>query len=329
MLVCWSAGRVAYLAFATGERDPVAVPAQPGVSETTTAVLRTAIAATVPLERRHVGNPRPFEPPMQKARPAARMVSPRVMIPRGKLRSLPARTSVTTQYSPQPQDAAQANTPLPVPSSHRRLLVPVSGSAWVLYRPEARGLPLGSTGQLGGSQAGFRLIAPMTRSGTVRASIRASYALQSPHQAELAPGVSLKPLSGVPVELIAERRLRLSRGSKDATAMLLAGGTTLSPKEAWEASLYAQAGAVGLNNPQLFADGAATLRRAITPSGAIGVGAWGGIQPGLNRIDIGPTGSMLIGTRAGAIRLTVDGRIRVAGNARPGSGIAITLAKDF
>ena len=198
-----------------------------------------------------------------------------------------------------------------------------------MYRPQARGLSLGTSGQLGGSQAGFRLLAPLFGSGRLRASMRVSTALQSPFQAELAPGLSLKPFHDVPVELIAEQRLRLSGRAPDATAIFLAGGDTLSPSPKSRVSFYAQGGAVGLNRPQYFADGALTVRRAVTTSIEIGLGTWGGIQPRLRRLDIGPSGSITIPTTAGAFHLAVDGRIRVAGTARPGPGIAITLARDF
>jgi hypothetical protein len=57
--------------------------------------------------------------------------------------------------------------------------------------------------------------------------------------------------------------------------------------------------------------GAANLR--------VGVGAWGGAQNGVNRLDVGPLRLSWFGGHTGA-RLAVDWRVRVEGNAQPTSG---------
>ncbi|HET6535129.1 MAG TPA: hypothetical protein VFG41_03010, partial [Sphingomicrobium sp.] len=57
-----------------------------------------------------------------------------------------------------------------------------------------------------------------------------------------------------------------------------------------------------------------------------GFGVWGGAQPGLYRVDAGPRISMRVRKN---IRVDFDWRQRLAGNAAPGSGPAITLAADF
>jgi hypothetical protein len=53
---------------------------------------------------------------------------------------------------------------------------------------------------------------------------------------------------------------------------------------------------------------------------------WGGAQPGLYRIDAGPRVTMRVRDN---LRVHLDWRQRLAGNAEPGSGPAITLAGDF
>jgi hypothetical protein len=57
-----------------------------------------------------------------------------------------------------------------------------------------------------------------------------------------------------------------------------------------------------------------------------GVGMWGGAQPGLRRLDIGPRASMKVN---GKVRVHLDYRQRLVGNAAPGSGGVVTIAGDF
>jgi hypothetical protein len=53
---------------------------------------------------------------------------------------------------------------------------------------------------------------------------------------------------------------------------------------------------------------------------------WGGVQPGLYRVDAGPRLSMKVRSN---MRVHLDWRQRLAGNAEPRSGPAVTLAADF
>jgi hypothetical protein len=62
----------------------------------------------------------------------------------------------------------------------------------------------------------------------------------------------------------------------------------------------------------------------LTTSGGFGV--WGGAQPGIYRLDAGPRVTMKV---RNSLKVHVDWRQRLAGNAQPGSGPAITLAGDF
>lgn len=89
---------------------------------------------------------------------------------------------------------------------------------------------------------------------------------------------------------------------------------------------YFQAGIVGMNSRDLFADGAFAITRPIYGPLSAGFGLWGGVQPGVYRVDAGPR----ISTRLRKnIYAHVDWRQRVSGNARPASGPALTLAADF
>lgn len=205
---------------------------------------------------------------------------------------------------------------------------PTAG-VWMFWRPESAGLGLGSAGQLGGSQAGGRLVVPV-QDDTVRLSLRASTSFGETRSRELAPGISLKPLANVPVELIVERRIRAGANARDATAAFAAGGVSHEHlADGWTLDAYAQGGVVGTRTRDWFADGAAAARRVVAENVRIGAGIWGGVQPGLKRLDIGPSLSTRIAPGDMALRLDVDWRVRIAGSARPGSGVAVTIAKDF
>ena len=89
---------------------------------------------------------------------------------------------------------------------------------------------------------------------------------------------------------------------------------------------YAQGGLVGFNSRDLFVDGGIAFTRPIYRQFSGGFGIWGGAQPGLYRIDAGPRVTMRV---RGNVRVHLDWRQRIAGNAQPGSGPALTLAGDF
>jgi hypothetical protein len=89
---------------------------------------------------------------------------------------------------------------------------------------------------------------------------------------------------------------------------------------------YGQAGVVGVQDRDLFADGGFTLTRPLFGQFSAGLGMWGGVQPDVYRIDAGPRLSMRVRNN---MRIHLDWRQRLAGNAEPGSGPAVTLAGDF
>ena len=100
-----------------------------------------------------------------------------------------------------------------------------------------------------------------------------------------------------------------------------------------EADAYVQAGYVGGDFATGFVDGKVTLEAPVTRSDharfTIGGGAWGGAQRDASRLDVGPTASLKLSTGSTSLRASVDYRVRVAGDARPGNGVAVTLAASF
>jgi len=206
----------------------------------------------------------------------------------------------------------------------------VQMSAWALVRGR-QGQALGpsslaSGGQLGGSQAGARILYSVTRQ--IAASMRSTSDIGR-RGAEVAAGVRVQPVPGIPVWLTAERRQRLGRygSGRNAFALFAEGGVYQRPMP-WSFSLdaYLQGGVVGLHRRDRFIDGGLTLTRPVYRQFSGGFGIWGGAQPGVYRLDAGPRVSMKVRDN---IRVHFDWRQRLAGNAQPGSGPAVTLAGDF
>jgi hypothetical protein len=61
----------------------------------------------------------------------------------------------------------------------------------------------------------------------------------------------------------------------------------------------------------------------------LGGGAWGAAQRDAQRFDIGPSATLALPLGKQNVRLALDWRQRIAGDARPGSGLALTLGSDF
>jgi hypothetical protein len=187
---------------------------------------------------------------------------------------------------------------------------------------------------LGGSQAGARLSYRVNADAARPLSLSAR--LYSPIKdrkaAEAAVGVEWQPLAEVPVRLLAERRQALGRKGRSAFSILAHGGVSaLKVVGPVELSAYAQAGIVGLKSRDLFADGSVRLDVPIDDAGtlAIGAGAWGAVQPSASRLDAGPSLSVRLPLQGRNIRISADWRLKVAGDASPGSGPALTIGSDF
>ena len=200
-------------------------------------------------------------------------------------------------------------------------------STWALLRGRPGPASLATGGTLGGSQAGARLTYSVTP--MLAASLRSSTPVGGARGGEIAVGVRVTPFRSIPLSLTAERRQAIGRtgGGRSAFALFIEGGLYQQPMP-WGFALdaYAQAGVVGARSRDLFADGALTMTRPLFGRYSAGFGVWGGIQPGLSRVDVGPRVSMRVRNN---MRVHLDWRQRVAGNAEPGSGPALTLAADF
>lgn len=181
-------------------------------------------------------------------------------------------------------------------------------------------------GTLGGSQAGARLT--YTINPQIAASLRTTSPVGGGSGGEVAAGIRYTPFTSIPISITAERRKAIGQhgGGRDAFALFAEGGVYQQPMWGMELDGYAQAGIVGARDRDWFADGGVSLSRPLFRQFSGGFGVWGGVQPGLYRLDAGPRLSMRVRSN---MRIHFDWRQRVAGNALPRSGPAVTLAGDF
>lgn len=208
-----------------------------------------------------------------------------------------------------------------------------SGSAWAFVR-RGGSKPLAAGGVLGGSQVGARLSYRLNREidRPLQAVARAYAPIADMSAAEIAVGLEWKPVAGLPVRLLAERRQAVGSTGRSAFSLLAYGGVSerrlVGPVRL---DAYAQAGVVGLRRRDLFADGSVRLTAPIDSRKRLraGVGLWGAAQPGLSRLDVGPRLSIALPSRGAILRLAAEWRFRAAGNAAPASGPALTLSSDF
>ena len=271
------------------------------------------IEASLPAPRRTAFTPLGPEPPAVFYAPIPQLDE--WPLSRMASAAMPARRSATTlPQQSLPQAALKARDRLQL-------------SAWALLRGSPGPASLATGGTLGGSQAGARLtyhVSPL-----LAASLRTSSPVGGARGGEIAGGLRVTPLRTIPISFTAERRQAIgsSGGGRSAFALVMEGGLYQRPI-AWGFGLdaYAQAGVVGARRRDLFADGGFTLTRPLFGRFDAGFGMWGGVQPGLHRVDIGPRVSMRV---RGNMRVHLDYRQRVVGNAAPGSGPALTLAADF
>lgn len=218
----------------------------------------------------------------------------------------------------------------------QRPLAKWSLGGWLYLRGEAMGAPEGiaAGGQLGGSQAGLRLAYGFGDSGRLRAYGRATMAVRQPEQRDLALGAAFAPVPRLPFDIAVERRIAIGSEGRSALAAMVTGGVSeVALPAGFRLDAYAQAGVVGARRRDGFADGAVVVdrrlgrdERAILRLGALAAGA---VQPGAARVDIGPRLTVRLPDVGKGSRIALDWRQRVAGDARPESGLALTLASDF
>lgn len=296
------------------------------------AMLRrgTADAATVTADAAGIGGAGGTDRHNLRAALLARLLSPSA---NGAARSAMSRgaadwfpTTVTPSVDP-----GQGK-----PFWMRRQMAGWSLGGWVYLRGGAPTAPDGiaAGGQLGGSQAGLRLGYGFGDTGRARAYARATIAVRRPAQRELAFGLAFAPLAHWPVDIAVEQRVAVGREGRTALAALVSGGVgDVALPHGFRLEAYGQAGIVGARRRDGFADGAIVIdhRLGSDESSPLRVGALaaGAVQPGAARVDVGPRMTLRLPDVGEGSRIALDWRQRIAGDARPASGLALTLASDF
>ncbi len=204
-----------------------------------------------------------------------------------------------------------------------------TGSAWLVLRPGQGIGAAPAAGQLGGSQYGARLVRTLDRQGRLAVFARVAGPLRGPG-AEAALGLEWQP-GAAPLRFAIEQRVGLdgARGGPGAGAVVGVDRAVAG----FRLEAYGQAGAILRARFEPYADGAARLTGSVAAGRVatlrLGDGSWGAAQRGVQRLDVGPTLVASVPLGAAPVRIALDWRQRVAGRARPGSGIALTLGSDF
>lgn len=231
----------------------------------------------------------------------------------------------------------QGVTPFPyrAPEASRRWSV----DGWILWRQGGAGMTSSgmAPASYGASQAGavirYRLAPGSAHRPTLY--LRASTALRQPRDEEAAIGFAARPLAGIAVAATAElRATHLANGVALRPAVaLISEFPPLKLPLGMRAEAYGQAGYVMGKGATAFVDGQLRIDRPLVKLGRAelraGGGAWGGAQGGAARADVGPSATLGVPLGTGGARVAVDWRFRIAGNAAPSSGPAITLSAGF
>ncbi|MDO9370176.1 MAG: hypothetical protein Q7T68_16545 [Sphingopyxis sp.] len=265
------------------------------------------------------------------------------------------RFALMARFLPQPsageaRSAVASSGPMwfaPPPAAHavpgrgkpfwiRRQLAGWSLGGWLYVRagdaPSQGGIAAAS--QVGGSQAGLRLGYGFGDSGRARAYGRATMAIREPQQREIAFGIAFAPIAHLPIDVAVEQRVAAGKDGRTALAAMVSGGVgDVGLPGGFRLDAYGQAGLVGARQRDGFADGAVVIDRRLGPDEAtplrLGALAAGAVQPGAARVDVGPRLTLRLPNVGQGSRIALDWRQRVAGDAHPESGAALTLAADF
>lgn len=234
--------------------------------------------------------------------------------------TVPTTPDVRTPPAPVPQRLARARW---------------HADSWLSLR-SGQGLSAAAgRGTYGGSQAGGTVRYWLDQQGSSQLYLRATKALSGTRETEGAVGIGVRPAMALPVRLMAEARASRFGGETflRPAALLVTEIPPIALPAGLTGEVYGQAGYVGGRFATPFADGQARVTRPVAAEGPLrielGAGAWGGAQKGAQRLDVGPTATLALTSGPAPIRLAIDYRWRVAGDAAPGSGPALTLSTGF
>ena len=210
-----------------------------------------------------------------------------------------------------------------------------SADAYVLFRDAGTTSLSGpaATPILGGGQSGASLsytIDPLARRRLAIVG-RFNTANNDIGTAQAAVGLRWNIRNGI--DISAERLIAAGDKARDDWTLRLAAGTRNRFGPA-TMTAYGEAGILGAGD--LYAGAQARAALPIASIGAVaitaGPAAWASVQTGApttHRIDIGPSIAARIPAGRLNLDLSADWRVRIDGNAAPGSGPAVTLSTGF
>lgn len=310
-----------------GDLDRLAVPVVRAV-----AALVGRPAAATPLRWQERNRPiatvraRPRVPSAFASVQAATHASPPTAIP-----AIAAAGSTMPERSPVARDrlAAPLLSPAVVPPPIAQGGSRLAGSAWFIVRNGA--VPSVAGSQLGASQAGVRATYALGDSRRLALAARVSAPI-SGRGKEAAVGIDWQP-TRAPVHVIAERRFAVDGGPGGTMIGIVGGFGPKAVAPGLHLEGYGQAGVIARDHIEGFGDGAVRASHPLRSIGTvlidIGAGMWGGAQRGAARLDVGPSVGIVMPIGRGAVRVTADWRQRIAGDARPDSGPALSLGTNF
>lgn len=206
--------------------------------------------------------------------------------------------------------------------------------AYSFFRVHSSRGALSTAGQYGGSQSGFVVAVPLVAPNDANSEakfalqLRGALAHHDPNEREFSAGLRWRSTGKVPLSFTLERRFRNDR--VDAFSAYLAGGKTIDLPFQSRLESYAQAGYITGKAGGPFFDFSARAARKLGASPVTaGFGVWGGGQTGIFRIDAGPTIAHTFEIADTRFHVSADWRTRIAGDAAPASGPAVTLSTSF
>lgn len=271
-----------------------------------------------------IGSPRWFghaKPTATSAHSAPTTAAVKPALTPRALTTAPRQQTIAPATAPLVPAPARANAPPGLPPTARHAeRSRWSGSTWAIVRDGGAGALLSPL--LGGSQTGVRIAYALDPARRVAVFARAAGPFKR-GSTELALGAQWRP-TPAPVTLFAEARA--IRGDLAPAAGVFGGGAVGIGR--FRLDGYGQAGVIARNGVSSYGDGQLRLIRPLGPIEA-GISLWGASQRGASRLDVGPSIALPIAADPFALRLTVDWRHRLTGNARPASGPVLSLGADF
>lgn len=218
-----------------------------------------------------------------------------------------------------------------------------SGSAYTLVRNSGRTLLTAAipalTAAQSGAQVAYKLnpLSPQPFAAQARIVTANDGVALNDVGAQAAVALTWQPIPAAQVAV--ERLVRAGPKSRNAwTVRVAGGGESLRPpgRRAWNAwSAYAETGIIGTKRQDLYAASALRVGRAIGLNEKValtlGAGVWGSVQHynvTAHWIEVGPSAQFRVESKP-PVNVALDYRVRINGNADPGTGPALTVSTGF